>query len=400
MKNKNLNKVILIEVIILLITIIISIFVSLNIYKKTTKIVDQNNGNIIGTILEREPNLEESLINDLILNKSNSKGNELIEKYFLYYEDNELKAYIIKNVSITTLISGIIMLFINYLLFKNNYKKINQIDEYMNRVLNDDYSIDIKDYKEDYISLLKNDIYKMTIKLKEQSSLLEKEKKYLEELLEDISHQIKTPLTSMYMINDILLKEEDLLKRKQFLYKNEQQLNRIEWLIQSLLKISRLDSGTIKLKFERVNSHILIEKAIKPIEELIKNKNIKVSYDIENIFLYVDLNWMSEAILNILKNACEHTRDEINIKVSDNPIFTLISITDNGDGISKKDLPHIFERFYKSNAKSDSIGIGLNMSFKIVTLQNGIIDVQTGGNKTTFIIKLFKNDKFVTKKSL
>lgn len=400
MKNKNLNKVILIEVIVLLITIIISIFVSLNIYKKTTKIVDQNNGNIIGTILEREPNLEESLINDLILNKSNSKGNELIEKYFLYYEDKELKAYIIKNVSITTLISGIIMLFINYLLFKNNYKKINQIDEYMNRVLNDDYSIDIKDYEEDYISLLKNDIYKMTIKLKEQSSLLEKEKKYLEELLEDISHQIKTPLTSMYMINDILLKEEDPLKRKQFLYKNEQQLNRIEWLIQSLLKISRLDSGTIKLKFERVNSHILIEKAIKPIEELIKNKNIKVSYDIENIFLYVDLNWMSEAILNILKNACEHTRDEINIKVSDNPIFTLISITDNGDGISKKDLPHIFERFYKSNAKSDSIGIGLNMSFKIVTLQNGIIDVQTGGNKTTFIIKLFKNDKFVTKKSL
>lgn len=400
MKNKNLNRVILIEIIILLITIITSILISLNIYKKTTKLINQNNGNIIGTVLEKEPNLEESLINDLILNKSNQKGNELIEKHLLYYENDELKTYIIKNVSIITLMSGIIMLLINYLLFRNNYKKIRQIDEYMNRVLNDDYSISLKDYEEGYISLLKNDIYKMTIKLKEQSNLLTKEKKYLEELLEDISHQIKTPLTSMYMINDILLNEKDYSKREEFLYKNEQQLNRIEWLIQSLLKISRLDSGTIKLKFEQVNSNVLIEKAIKPIEELIKNKNIKVNYDIENIFLYVDLNWMSEAILNILKNACEHTLDEINIKVSDNPIFTLISITDNGSGISKEDLPHIFERFYKTNTKSDSIGIGLNMSFKIVTLQNGIIEVQTSGDKTTFIIKLFKNDKFVTKKSL
>lgn len=272
MKNKNLNRVILIEIIILLITIITSILISLNIYKKTTKLINQNNGNIIGTVLEKEPNLEESLINDLILNKSNQKGNELIEKHLLYYENDELKTYIIKNVSIITLMSGIIMLLINYLLFRNNYKKIRQIDEYMNRVLNDDYSISLKDYEEGYISLLKNDIYKMTIKLKEQSNLLTKEKKYLEELLEDISHQIKTPLTSMYMINDILLNEKDYSKREEFLYKNEQQLNRIEWLIQSLLKISRLDSGTIKLKFEQVNSNVLIEKAIKPIEELIKIK--------------------------------------------------------------------------------------------------------------------------------
>ena len=179
MKNKNLNRVILIEIIILLITIITSILISLNIYKKTTKLINQNNGNIIGTVLEKEPNLEESLINDLILNKSNQKGNELIEKYLLYYENDELKTYIIKNVSIITLISGIIMLLINYLLFRNNYKKIRQIDEYMNRVLNDDYSISLKDYEEGYISLLKNDIYKMTIKLKEQSNLLTKEKKYL-----------------------------------------------------------------------------------------------------------------------------------------------------------------------------------------------------------------------------
>lgn len=400
MKDKSLNKLILLEVIILTFIIIISIIISLNIYKKTTKIIDINNGNIIGNIIENNPELKQNIINTLLLNENNELGNNIINKYSLNYQNDELKTYIVKNILIVTLVSIIIIIIINYFYIKNNYKKIIEIDDYMNKILNDDYNIDIKDYNEGYISSLKNDIYKMTIKLKEQSNLLEKEKKYLEELLEDISHQIKTPLTSMYMINDILLNLKDFSKQKEFLLKNEQQLNRIEWLIQSLLKISRLDSGTIKLKKEKVNSKKLINQAIKPIEELIKNSKIKVDYDIKDIDLLVDLNWTSEAILNILKNAFEHTKDKITIKVSGNPIYQEISISDNGKGISKSDLPHIFERFYKSTTKSDSIGIGLNMSLKIITLQDGIIDVKTSGKGTTFIIKLFKNDKFVTKKSL
>lgn len=393
---KSLNKLILSEIIILLFIIITSIIVSSNIYKKTTKLIDENNSNIIGNIDNIQ---EQDIVNIMLLNKNSELGNDIINKYSLNYQNDTLKTYIIKNVLILTLISVVIIILINYLYLKNNHKKIIEIDKYMNKILNDDYSIDIKDYNEGYISLLKNDIYKMTIKLKEQSNLLKKEKKYLEELLEDISHQIKTPLTSMYMINDILLKEKDYKKQKEFLIKNEQQLNRIEWLIQSLLKISRLDSGTIKLKKEKVNSNELIKKSIKPIEEIIKNNNIKVDYDIKNIDLFIDLNWTSEAILNILKNACEHTKDKITIKVNNNPIYQEISITDNGSGISKEDLPHIFERFYKSSTKSDSIGIGLNMSLKIIALQNGIIDVKTSGEGTTFIIKLYKNDKFVTKKS-
>lgn len=288
---------------------------------------------------------------------------------------------------------GLIVIFIvNIIFIYKMYKKVNEIDRYMIDILNGDYSLDIKDYCEGDISNLKNDTYKMTVKLREQSELLKNDKKYLEELLEDISHQLKTPLTSMYMINDIISHENDKFKRQEFLDQNEQQLNRIEWLITSLLKISRLDSGTIKLKLEKVKLKDLLDKSIKPIEELIKSKNIDFNMDIIDEYIIVDLNWTSEALLNIIKNACEHTTDKIEIKTFKNPIYTEIVISDNGNGISKKDLPHIFERFYKGEHNKDSIGIGLNMAQKIVNLENGKISVETSDRGTNFSVKMFKSN--------
>ena len=356
-----------------------------NSYKQ--KIID-NESYLIGNLLNKYPNLKEDIISSYLIKDNYEIGNNLINEYNLITIKNNNIIILIY-----CLISTLLLFIINFIYIKSIYKKIAKIDKYMNNILNDDYSINIKDYCEGDISNLKNDIYKMTIKLKEQSELLIKEKKYLEETLQDISHQIKTPLTSMYMINDILSNEKDENIKKEFLIKNKNQIERIEWLVTSLLKLSRLESGTVKLKKEKINLKELIDKSIEPINVLLELRNIKLTKNIIDVNLVVDINWTVEALLNVIKNACEHTVDKIEIVGSTNPLYTEIKIIDNGIGISKKDIKHIFERFYKGNHNKESIGIGLNMSKKIINLQNGLIEVESKeGVGSTFIIKLYKNN--------
>ncbi len=356
-----------------------------NSYKQ--KIID-NESYLIGNLLNKYPNLKEDIISSYLIKDNYEIGNNLINEYNLITIKNNNIIILIY-----CLISALLLFIINFIYIKSIYKKIAKIDKYMNNILNDDYSINIKDYCEGDISNLKNDIYKMTIKLKEQSELLIKEKKYLEETLQDISHQIKTPLTSMYMINDILTNEKDENIKKEFLIKNKNQIERIEWLVTSLLKLSRLESGTVKLKKEKINLKELVDKSIEPINVLLELRNIKLTKNIIDVNLVVDINWTVEALLNVIKNACEHTVDKIEIVGSTNPLYTEIKIIDNGSGISKKDIKHIFERFYKGNHNKESIGIGLNMSKKIINLQNGLIEVESKeGVGSTFIIKLYKNN--------
>ncbi len=402
-KNKEVKEILFLNLIYFFIIIIIGLFLSFysfNLYKKN---LIRNNSILVGNILKNHPELEEEVINELILNSDTyDYGTEILNKYGLddpkYLDylkvNNELK----QNIILTNVLFIIILFMIvsiTYLIFiKNQYRKINKIDKYMNKILNNDYSLDIRDYVEGDISTLKNDIYKMTIKLKEQTELSIKDKKYLEETLADISHQIKTPLTSMYVINDIL-SDNDLDKKSQieFLNKNRNQLERIEWLVTTLLKISRLDSGMVTLKRDNINIEDLINKTIEPIKIMAEIKNISIKTDIETSNFYLDFNWTLEALTNILKNACEHTNNNgsIKIEVNENPLYLNIKIIDNGVGISESDKKHIFDRFYKGKTNKDSIGIGLNMAKKIINLQNGEIECISKINEgTTFDIKFYK----------
>ena len=406
LKNKEVRELILIEIIVLIIGIVSILLLNKYSYETYKEAIIENNLYIIDSIISKHPELENEVI-DGIINHDISKGEsyEILNKYGLdrldtvdYLNNNSYINKTIRKYNIIYISILIIFVFSILIIYINKiYNKIRKLSIYANDILNNKYNMDIREYSEGDISNLKNDLYKMTIKLKEQNELSLKDKIYLQDTLSDISHQLKTPLTSMYVINELLYDDKlDKSLKKELLNKSKKGLERIEWLITSLLKMSRLDSGSEKLILERVKLINIINKTIEPIRIPLELKNINLNVSCSNdIKVNVDVNWTTEALINILKNAMEHTLENgnINIVCSDNPRYTLISISDDGCGISKKDLPHIFERFYKGMSNKESIGIGLNMSKKIIENENGNISVKSKENEgTTFIIKLFKNN--------
>ncbi len=406
LKNKEVRELILIEIIVLIIGIVSILLLNKYSYETYKEAIIENNLYIIDSIISKHPELENEVIDGIINHDiSKSESYEILNKYGLdrldtvdYLNDNSYINKTIRKYNIIYISVLIIIVFSILIIYINKiYNKIRKLSIYTNDILNNKYNMDIREYSEGDISNLKNDLYKMTIKLKEQNELSLKDKIYLQDTLSDISHQLKTPLTSMYVINELLYDDKlDKSLKKELLNKSKKGLERIEWLITSLLKMSRLDSGSEKLILENVKLINIINKTIEPIRIPLELKNINLNVSCSNdIKVNVDVNWTTEALINILKNAMEHTLENgnINIVCSDNPLYTMISISDDGCGISKKDLPHIFERFYKGMSNKESIGIGLNMSKKIIENENGNISVKSKENEgTTFIIKLFKNN--------
>lgn len=279
---------------------------------------------------------------------------------------------------------------------RRRYAEIEKLTCYLRQISSGDYALDIRDNQEGELSILKNEIYKVNLRLAEQNTLLEQEKVRLTDAISDISHQLKTPLTSLMVMDDLLSDENlPISKRKEFTRNIHIQLERMEWLVSSLLKLAKIDAGTIQFKKEQIVVKELIQKALEPIliPMDIKEQTIFIKGEEEVAFLG-DFNWTVEAIINILKNCVEHTPEggKISIFFTENVLFTEIIIVDNGKGISKKDLPYIFKRFYKgTNASEGSIGIGLAMAQSIITAQNGDIEVQSEPEKgTCFHIKFYK----------
>ena len=396
---KQNKKYIILSIMAFVIIMTTNIIISLNIYDNYNKKETNDKYLVIGNIISSN-NDKDKLILGYLHNQNIDIGKNYLNDNITLNINNQiynhnLKRNLIIYSASSTFICYILFMILIILYKKSQDKKINEISNYMNSVLNGNYSLDIRSYEEGRLSILKNDIYKITVKLKEQTDMAINEKNNLEMILSDISHQIKTPLTSMYVIND-LLKSDKLSKKEkiEFLNKNESQLERIEWLVTSLLKLSRLDNGFVKLKKEKVEVAKLIDNCLNPLLIPIELKNQNVVKQIDNFEIDIDFNWFSEAIINILKNAHEHTNafGAIKIETSDNSMYSSIIISDNGTGISKQDLPHIFERFYKGDNQKESIGIGLNMAKKIIDLSGGEINVlSTPSEGTTFIIKIYKN---------
>lgn len=296
--------------------------------------------------------------------------------------------------SVVTFLLGAILTLTFYIVTKKRYKKIADLNNYLSLVCAGNYLIDIKDNTEGELSILKNNLYKVIVLLRSKNELLEKDKIYLADSLADISHQLKTPLTSLMVMVDLLKDEKNIDKQKQFISIIEIQISKIKWLVENLLKLSKLDAGTIKFKKEQIDVLSVITKSLSPFLVQMEMKNISLETTINDFSFTGDLNWTSEAVENIIKNCIEHTDDngKLNIETGVTNIYSYIKITDNGCGIKKKDLPHIFERFYQGeNSSKESVGIGLALAKTIIDNQGGSIEVTSEENVgTEFIIKFNK----------
>lgn len=297
---------------------------------------------------------------------------------------------------ILVLITSVLLIGCCFIFTSWRYRELEKLSGYLRQINNGNYALDVRDNQEGELSILKNDIYKVTVRLIEHSSLLKQDKIQLTDAISDISHQLKTPLTSMMMMSDLLSDDElPAAKRMEFTRNISVQLERIEWLISSLLKLSKIDAGSVPFKKDLVVVDKLIQKALEPvlIPLDIKEQTVSIQGASEASFRG-DLNWTAEAVINILKNAIEHTPTggAIDISFEENALFTEMIIADNGRGIEKEDLPFIFKRFHKGkHASEGSVGIGLAMAHSIIKSQNGDIEVTSmKGKGTQFRIKFYK----------
>ncbi len=403
MKNKIKLKKCLIKVLIVGIILTI-IMIVLNIYEYHTYTKNFNNkiGSILEVLQEEYPSISESEIIE-ILNSSDDKESEILTKYSLNLND---KSVIIKNQNIYPIfltinsiiflleIISLIIIFISYT--KNRDKEVLEISNYLEELNKRNYELNIDSISEDELSILKTEIYKTTIMLKEASLNSQEDKLNLKKSLEDISHQLKTPLTSILVILDNLIDDIDMdtETRNDFIRDIKREVMNINFLVQAILKLSKFDSNTINFIRKDAIVKDIINESIKNVSILCDLRNIKI--DVKgniDIKLKCDVKWEIEALTNIIKNSIEHSKDNerIEINYSENNVYIIIEIKDYGSGISKKDIKHIFERFYKSeNSKEDSIGIGLALAKRIIEEDNGVILVTSDENGTKFIIKYFK----------
>lgn len=399
MKNKEKLKKFL--VILSLYTIFI-IFLTYSINKYEYQVYKDNFDTKITSIIlkikEDYPNItDEELYNIL---KSSKKDGKVLEQYsitidnksLLIENDNKYQQFLVTNIMIV-FISTIFLIF---LFLRFNAKKdweINKITKCLEEINKRNYKIDIEEMSEDELSILKNELYKVTIKLKEDAENSKQAKKDLKDTLADISHQLKTPITSILIILDNIIDNPDMDKntKEDFIRDIKRELLNMNFLALNLLKLSKLDSNTVHFLKKEVSLDEIVTSSIKNIAPLCDLKNITITKNLEpGIKINCDLNWQVEAITNILKNCVEHSKEnsKIDITTSANKVYLSIKIRDYGTGISEKDLPHIFERFYKgSGGSANSIGIGLSLAQKIIESNNGLINVETGPDGTTFTIK-------------
>jgi len=282
------------------------------------------------------------------------------------------------------------------------YKNISRLSDYLRRLSHGEKALDIRDNAEGELSILKNEIYKVTAALTEQAELLTADKRELANALTDISHQLKTPLTAIGVMAD-LLDDENLPpeKRQDFLANIRASINRMEWLDLTLLKMARLDADAVVLKKESAPLSDVVERALAPLLIPIEIKEQTVTISGEDAEIVCDPEWTVEALGNVLKNAVENTPEggSIDIVYGCNPIYAYIAVHNSGPGIDKTDLPHLFKRFYRGkNANRESAGIGLSMSYTIMKKQNGDIEAENNQG-CVFTLKFYHGGKRVSEKT-
>lgn len=370
-----------------------------NIRKTSNDTINQ----LVNILLEKYPDVSEKEVAEILNNKTEYTDNsEFLNKYGIYpekdwvsYNNQGSYKYVILSVSVCIAFGlAFAVLFLGYL--KIQKKQTMDIAKRIERINLGDYSLQIDRNSEDELSLLDNQIYRTAVKFREQAENSNKDKENLQKSLSDISHQLKTPLTSIIVMVDNILDDDDmpLEIRREFLSDIKHNTSTVSFLVQSLLKLSKLDAEAVKFRYEQVEVKSIVDECIKNTAVMAEILGVRLETECNNIILNCDKKWLCEAVTNIIKNCIEHSQNgNIKITADQNKLYTKISIKDNGSGITKEDLPHIFERFYKGkNSSDDSVGIGLSLAKTIIEKQGGYISVSSELNKgSEFVIKFFNN---------
>lgn len=403
LENKvHLKKFLLISIIPIIIFLIIGNIFFFYQYHSYTQNYNNKIASLVNLLEKEYPDIDR---NELIsiLNSDDKISEDIFSRYgidiqnesIIIENDRLFSGFIIVyNILFIGLALSIILLYLKH--EKDQNKEMKKIARCIEEINKKNYSINIDENSEDELSILKNELYKITIMLKEDAENSKKDKLKLKDSLSDISHQLKTPLTSINIMLDNILDnpEMDDKTKEKFIQNIKREITNISSLVGEILKLSKFDASVIKFEEQQVFINDLVKSAISNIEMMAELKNINIEVNNrDNIKLVCDAKWQIEAITNILKNCIEHSKDDstITIDIDSNKIYKQITIKDNGEGIDEKDLPHIFERFYKGkNSSKDSVGIGLALAKTIIEKDNGSIKVDSKkGKQTTFIIKYY-----------
>ena len=312
------------------------------------------------------------------------------------------------NIIVSTSIIGVmsVLFIICFCMYLRRRKKdIFELQDYMDKISRGNYELEINDNSEDELSSLKNSLYKIMVYMKEQADSARIKKVMLAQSVSDISHQLKTPLTSTQVLLDNLNDNPDMdySTRKKFIYEALNQVNGMSWMIVSMLKLSRFDAGVVEFNNENISINKIIEEAVGNLEVIAEIKNVNIEKNIDNrnedelnksdIYIKGDYNWNREALQNIIKNAIEHSNDKgtVKINITDNDVYTAVYITNRGEKLSDKQQKQIFERYYsEAKYEDNSMGIGLPLAKAVIEKQGGYISVESDDEETVFIVKYIK----------
>ena len=444
------TKFIVLTLVLLIIAVVVNGIILNNSYNLQIQEYNEQVYALIGTIRENYPevsdeeiirilnnseavsstyNTETSNSNNNLNENVNSKaeiGKELVQKYgitenesaILSLEKMQNNTIIYSGIVIGVLVLAIIAIWLVSRIMQK--RKIDGITKYIREINNKNYELKIKENAEDELSNLRNELYKITLMLKEEAENSKKDKKFLAKSLSDISHQIKTPLTSISIMLDELKDNQNMDEetRRRFIFEISRQAEQISFLTIALLKLSKLDSGTVEFEKSKYRLDVLVQNAIKNLEIPLEIKNIQVETNFDEVSevnkeknlnnnsaknnklnkasleVIGDYRWTLEAVTNIIKNCIEHTQEskKIHIQIRVTNVYTELIIEDEGEGIDEKDLKHIFERFYKGkNSSENSFGIGLSLSKTILEKQKASISCSSVLHKgTTFKIYFYE----------
>ena len=389
-------------IIVWIVVVIIFFIISFVEYNSYVRITNNFTNNIISEVVKNYPDVTEEEIIEII-NSSDNEASDILASFGIDINSMGVLKSINDNFYRNLIINSIVLLIISIVIFlliffydKKEKRELDKIIDYLKELNRGNYDLKIDLNSEGILSILKNEIYTTTVMLREMASREYLDKITLKENLANISHQLKTPLTSISILVDNLCDEEvDKKTELEFLNDIKRQVDNINYLVIVLLKLSRFDANVITFKKDNINVKKLILECMKNLDVIREVKNINIHVSGANDVEFIgDYKWESEAISNIIKNAIEHTLNDKNIYISfkDKSIYTEIIIEDEGLGMSEKEKNRIFERFYKgSSTNSNNFGIGLSLAKEIITKDNGKIIVKSEVNKgTKFIIRYYK----------